>query len=402
MTLESVSAFGTGVLASSVVVLWLVLALRTPSAVRSRQQRMLVLAGLGLAGSITVYFAPVTGFLERSFVFADSCGLFMNVWGVFSSALILDFVLAAMSKRRPVLVYGGMVVVSAALVLIDATIDPSAGCVSSVPAPWYSPFWWLLCVAHLVAVIPCAVLCGRYGRRAREDRPVRAGLSLLAAGFASSAVFWTVCLVVLLFRPSWLGPLFPLNIGLTGWLINAGLAVPLVMTAARTVRNLVALWDLSPLWRDLVRAAPHVALTTPRSRLLESLGSVPRSSLRLYRRVIEIRDAILVLRDYADAGTVRRAERHIRALDLPADDVQPAITACWLEFARQAHARRAATGTSPPEFATSGGQDLDGEVRFLRAVRRIRDSSVVRTFLAETAHTEQTQTEQTARSEPQS
>src|SRR4051794_13814039 len=106
MDISTVYELGTKVELVGALALWLALAARAPSARRSRQQRMLLYAVAGLAGSITIYLDPVTALLEKSFVFAHSCGLAMNVWGVLSAALILDFVLAAVSRRRALLVYG--------------------------------------------------------------------------------------------------------------------------------------------------------------------------------------------------------------------------------------------------------------------------------------------------------
>lgn len=100
MNIASVYSFGTTVELLGALALWLVVFLRVPTALRSRQQRLLLLAVIGIAGSITFYLDPVTAALKRTFVFAQSCDLFMNVWGVLSAALILDFVLAATSQRK--------------------------------------------------------------------------------------------------------------------------------------------------------------------------------------------------------------------------------------------------------------------------------------------------------------
>ncbi|MGW2420974.1 MAB_1171c family putative transporter [Streptomyces sp. NPDC001709] len=360
--------------------LWLVILLRLPTARRSHQQKMLLIAVTGLAGSITVYLDPVSAVLNHTFAFAQTCGLFMNAWGVLSSALILDFVLAAMSRRRPWLVYGPMIATNAALITLNYTADPHAGCVTAEAVPWYSPFWWLLITAHLVGTIPCAVLCVRYGRTARDDRPLRTGLLLLAAGFASSCVFWCVVLAFLLARPAWLGTLFPDNIALTAWLMTAGVGLPLALTCHRAACDAKALWRLHPLWRDLVEAVPHVVLNRPRTRIRSLLGSPRTLRLRLYRQVIEIRDALLLLQDYVTPETMERARRHVTAQDLPEEQVEPAFTACWLRAALLA---RAAAGTPRPNpLATASPRDdnLRSETDFLLAVLLCRKLPAVRSF----------------------
>ncbi|GAA1926657.1 MAB_1171c family putative transporter [Streptantibioticus ferralitis] len=368
----SVYHLGSTVELSGALALWLAVFLRLPTARRSHQQRMLLLAVAGLAGSITVYLDPVTAAINRTFVFAQSCGLFMNVWGVFSSALILDFVLAAVSRRRPWLIYGSMAVTTVALITLNSTIAPHSGCVTSESVPWYSLFWWILVAAHLTGTIPCLVMCVRYSRQAQRDRPLRVGLVLLAGGFLSSTVFWSVVLAFLLARPAWLRALFPLNIGITAWLMTAGTSLPLLLMASRLIRHATALWRLSPLWRDLVGAVPHVALDRPRGRFRETLGGPRSVYLRLYREVIEIRDAILILRDYVTPGTVARAREHVGLLGLPEHRIEPAVVACWLEEARRAKAAGAAPQPNPLDPTSFQGRDLQDEIGFLLEVRRAR------------------------------
>jgi hypothetical protein len=378
MNLRSFQQLGLDAELLGALALWLVIFLRLPSARRSHQQKMLLLSVSGIAGSITVYLDPVTAVLNHTFTFAQSCGLFMNAWGVLSSAFILDFVLAAMSRRRPWLIYGPMIVTIAALILLNYTTDPYAGCVTAEVVPWYSPFWWLLITAHLVGTIPCAVLLARCGHQVRDDRPLRAGLLLLAAGFTSSSVFWCVVLGFLLTRSAWVGALFPGNIALTAWLMTAGVGLPLVLTACSTARDARAMWRLHPLWRDLVDAVPHVALETPRNRVRKVLGSPDTIRLRLYRQVIEIRDALLILQDYVTPETMERARRHIGSQGLPEEQSEPAFTACWLRAAVQA--KEDAVTPRPNPLVTANHDCLRGETDFLLAVLRARGLPAVRSF----------------------
>jgi hypothetical protein len=377
--MKELYSLGTTVELTGALALWAVILLRASTAFRSRQQRMLLLAVIGLAGSVTVYLDPVSALINRNLVFAQSCGLIMNIWGVLSSALILVFVLAATSRSRAGLVYGVTAVVSVVLVVLNATVAPHAGCVTSaaVPVPWYSAFWWILVSAHLVATIPCAILCGRYGYRASEDRSLRTGLLLLAAGFVSSSVFWGVLVFgYLLFKAKLLGVLFPLNIGMTAWLMTFGAAVPLVLGVNRRVAELIARRRLRPLWQVLVEQAPHVALDVPTTRT----GLL--TSLRLYRCVIEIRDAILVLRDYVTVHTVGDARDHVQANGVPPDEVEATVTACWLEAAIRAKIAGAAPEPISQVPAPLGGNDLRGEVDFLVVVARARRSALVTDFIA--------------------
>ncbi|AJC62119.1 MAB_1171c family putative transporter [Streptomyces sp. 769] len=380
MNTRSLHTLGSSVELLGALALWLVIILRLPTVRRSHQQQMLLIAVAGIAGSITVYLDPVTAVLNRNLTFAQSCGLFMNAWGVLSSALILDFVLAAMSRRRPWLVYGPMLVTIAALIALNSTIAPHAGCVTAEVVPWYSPFWWLIVAAHLVGTLPCAVLCARYALRARGDLALRTGLLLLAAGFASSCVFWLIVLAFLLTRPVWLGALFPLNIGITAWLMAAGTCLPLALTAHRTARTTLTLWRLRPLWNDLTTAVPHVTLERPLTAISALLGSPRAVHLRLYRQVIEIRDALLILQDYVTPETVARAQRHVAAQALPEEQTGPAATACWLLAALQAKSAGGPRRPNPLASAHTTGDGLHSEVDFLLAVQRARTLPAVRSF----------------------
>jgi hypothetical protein len=377
MSLQSLHELGMNVCLYGVIALWVALALRTPGARRSRPQRRLLIAAAGLAGSITVYLDPVTALLNRTYLFGASCGITVNIWGVLSSAFILDFVLAAVARRSPWLIYGTSVLVSGVLLALNTGPVPQAGCVTSIAVPWYSPFWWLLSLAHVVAVGPCAVLCARYASQA-TSRSLRVGLWLLAAGFISSTVFWSlVVLGYLTTRWAWLGAFFPLNIGITAWLMSIGVALPLVVRAQRWWRNQRALGRLAPLWRDLVAAAPHVRLPKSRSRHWSI-------DLRLYRRIIEIRDALLILRDYVGQDTVDAARAHVQAADLPAGaDVEALATACWLAVAERAKAGGVPprpAGRTPTEEPAEPGDEWTNEFAFLDELTQARRAPIVADF----------------------
>lgn len=328
------TAAGEPMLVAGTVTLWVVVALRLPTAVRSAPRRRLLVAVAGLAASVTVYLDPVTALLSST-ALAGSCGIVMNLWGVLSAAFILDFVLAALSRRRPWPVYGPAVAVCAGLVLLDrADGGAQAGCVSSLQVPWYSPFWWLLCVAHVAAVVPAVLVTARSARRT-GSRSVRVGLALLCAAFVSSATFWGVVVIARLTTgAAWIGGLFSLNIAVTTWLMAAGTAVPLVVHAGRRVRSAWRRWRLRALWRTLVGAVPDVRMP---NGTLAGLGQAS-ADLRLYRRVIEIRDALLVLRRRVDGPTIDAARSHVRTM-APERATEPAVVACWLSVALDAEGR---------------------------------------------------------------
>ncbi|GHF25328.1 hypothetical protein GCM10017786_69340 [Amycolatopsis deserti] len=360
MSPAALESAGTDLLAAGTLVLWVTLVIRAPAARRAPPRRRMLIAIASLATSITLVLEPVAGVVDRAFGPGGGCGMVVSVWGVVSSALILDFVLAATSRRRPFLVYGGAGLVSAALLLINT---PAPGCVSSADVPWFGLFWSLLCLAHVLGTGPAAILCARYGRRA-TTRPLRAGLYVLATGFASSTVFWgLVAPAYLLTRSPWLSAAAPLNVAITAWVMALGTALPQLVRLHRAAADRRTLRRLEPLWRRLVTAVPRVHLPE---------NGRWTSDLRLYRRVIEIRDAVLVLRDYVDPGTVEAARAHA--------GTEALATACWLPLAEAAKARGEPPRATPPPGEDCSGDEWADELGFALTLAEHQDSALVRTF----------------------
>ena len=121
---------------------------------------------------------------------------------------------------------------------------------------------------------------------------------------------------------------------------------------------------LHPLWRALVHTAPYVVLEPSASPWGECLA-FKNAHLYLYRRVIEIRDAILILRDYVTPDTVQDIDQFFEEQHASCVDTELLVTACWLQIARQ----HMIHGRSPRPHALNttelGGDNLDSEVRFL-------------------------------------
>ncbi|NIH79861.1 MAB_1171c family putative transporter [Amycolatopsis viridis] len=368
MSPADLETVGTDVLVPGTLALWAALVVRAPAALRSPPRRRMLIALASLATSITIALDPVAGLLERAFRLGTSCGIVTNVWGVISSALILDFVLAATSRRRPLLVYGAAAVAGTTLVLLT-TGAATTGCVTPGDVPWFGLFWWLLCLAHVLGTAPAAVLCARYAQRA-TTRPLCAGLSMLTAGFASSTVFWgVVAPAYLVTRSPWLGAAFSLNAGLTAWIMAIGVALPQLLRMHRAACDRRTARRLEPVWRQLVASVPHVHL--PESGHWAS-------DLRLYRRIIEIRDAILVLAGYAGADTIEAARAHVRGRP----GAEALAAACWLPLAQAAKARgEAPRATAAP--ASESGTEWADEVAFALTLAEHWDSPLVRAFRQE-------------------
>ena len=79
---------------------------------------------------------------------------------------------------------------------------------------------------------------------------------------------------------------------------------------------------LYPLWRDLCKAFPDLALVPPESTVTDALA-VRGLELRLTRRAIEIRDGRLALRANVPTGAAEAARRAFELKSFERDQVEP-------------------------------------------------------------------------------
>jgi len=152
-----------------------------------------------------------------------------------------------------------------------------------------------------------------------------------------------------------------------GALVMLGAAMPTVASLIGRGQRWVGVYRrhvaLYPLWADLVDVVPDVALSRPRSRLTDRLNVIGMDR-RLYRRVIEILDGRLSLRQY------------IVAVDEVTDDPGPPYADA--RAAREASVLRAAVVAArrgvrperPAWTAGAGAATLEEEVVWLSRVTR--------------------------------
>jgi hypothetical protein len=239
--------------------------------------------------------------------------------------------------------------------------------------------YWAIFAAYLgTTFVIIARLAWRYGRRAGRSSLGR-GLQLLAAGMVAGLAYLGYGSSVVAARavgvqgpfirtaPAVIQSLFGALIVLVaaGGVLPATQHWPLVRQAGlyRSLRRLY------PVWAALCQAIPGIALD-PVPVWADRLD--PRDlRMRLYRRVIEIRDGYMALCPVDVPGiedTVRAAAGRHR---LPAADEATVTAATRLELARRAELRgevRAATAAPYADKEFIAGTDLDSEVRLLRVV----------------------------------
>ncbi|ARZ65983.1 hypothetical protein SMD11_0317 [Streptomyces albireticuli] len=163
------------------------------------------------------------------------------------------------------------------------------------------------------------------------------------------------------------------------------LLTPTLATSRQTLTDITTIWRLHPLWRDLIEAAPHVAFTTPRPRLLEILNPPLPYHLLAYRKIIETHDAILALHPHTPPGApgltdapAEGACLHAAPAGTPSGaGTGDSCTECAaLALARAlAHARRAKLAGLPPTTRPEAPHPtppttLTAETHFLLALAR--------------------------------
>jgi hypothetical protein len=142
---------------------------------------------------------------------------------------------------------------------------------------------------------------------------------------------------------------------------------PRLSAGERWVRDYRTYRRLRPLWAALYEAVPAIALDPPRTRLGDLL---PLRDLdhRLYRRVIEIRDAQLALRPYTDPAAAEAARERARAAGFVGDWQHAMVEASVIGSALYAKAHGLpAHGGSPITTAPEDG-DIHAEISWLSQV----------------------------------
>ncbi|MFK4272505.1 MAB_1171c family putative transporter [Streptomyces milbemycinicus] len=368
-----------------IVALWSVAIARTPQALRRSEQRPLWFAIVLIAVAMSMHLEPVTAVLARFVSSAHRIDLIKHLVSILDAAAVLWFILqAAGRQRRTIPVFSIAVLVMGALALLDILgpphdrnqIAPSSD-TPSVP----DAYWWIFFAFHLIADTICGFVCWSYGRR-NIPRLLRYALRLFGTGILLASLLWVLKLAYLVTRSTVFAPLFSPVTGIEALFMAAGAALPLMAQLRQWWRYRSAYRGLELLWRDLTAATPDVVFAA--GSRLRAVG-VPLQ-LRLYRRVIEIRDAMIVLRDYVSSATLHQIRRHAdRDDDVQAHLVDAYVTAYWLVAALQARRDGRAPHAQEANLTGDGAQELTEEIGYLLHIAAAYQSPSVRTYRASLA-----------------
>jgi len=157
-----------------------------------------------------------------------------------------------------------------------------------------------------------------------------------------------------------------------------------IPAAARWLDRYWMLRMLYPLWTDLFRVSPDIALAPPSLPLRDAL-SFRDLNVSLYRRVVEIRDGLLTLRPYVDRRIREDAGALGRSTGLSGEDLEVVAEAATVAAAIRAKGHGHAMVEGDVVAAAPANSDLAGEAAYLtRLARAYRRSPVVRMMLDRT------------------
>jgi hypothetical protein len=133
---------------------------------------------------------------------------------------------------------------------------------------------------------------------------------------------------------------------------------------------------LYPMWKALCDALPHIALYPPRSHVADAL-TLRDSQFRRHRRLIEIRDGLLIMKDWVSAGDLDAIREAVQSASVAPDLTEPVVTACWLKTALINRAAGLASAENALDLVRHGGYDVDSELEWLRQVAKAWSTPVV-------------------------
>jgi hypothetical protein len=334
-----------------------------------------VLALACLAASSLLYTPSLYAFLDAHLHVTNLCELlghaFVLAAGWNGQRLLLH--LSGPTSPRRIWWRGGIAAVAVVGLAVLFTSAPrpieTTNFITLVTGQWANTGYWLVLTGCLFFQLSdIGRLAWRCARLAPRDW-VGIGLAAVTIGCGVGMAAFANPLVYVLFRlhggtaPQVLDAVAHGLCVTSMSLVAMGAAMPawtrkLARDPYAFVRAYRAHRELRPLWSALRDAVPGIALTQ-RARNAE---------FRLYRRVIEIRDGILTVRvdvDQRTRATVMRCARR-RGLDGP--DVDATIEAAAIH--RGVVDPNAACSSGPVDTEVIGGNNLDGEVAWLRRVAR--------------------------------
>jgi hypothetical protein len=366
---------------AGLVSLWLVAILRAPAAARNPRQRPLWLGVCLIAVTTTLYQEPVIQMLGRLIGDVNLIDLTRHVSHTITATVMLYCVLVAAGRQRHtrLLVSIGAVTVAATIWL---NLSAPSHARSTITTPELPLVYWLFSFGfYLVVDVISVAVCWRYGQRA-GPKTLRWSLWIFGMSRLFGCLLWILFPAYLITHIPVLLSYIPALTGIELLLQAASVLLPGITTAQHNLAQRRILWTLWPLWQSLTGTIPNITLPGSGSRLGTLVTTVGTLNWRVYRLVIEIRDAGLTLRAYVTPATIAAAQQFVTARQIPLADLDAAAAACWLETARQAKLAGNSPRSTVSDITSPGGKNLQEEIEFLLNVARFYAGPLPAEFVA--------------------
>ncbi len=376
------------------VVLWATVIWRAPAIRRSARSRSLWLTLACLALALTYDLPSVIRELDRVSHVTDLATVVKHVLGVAACANLLDWVVSSVNPpREPWFVRRRrLIAATAALGLISLffltprveTVDFAVSAAGNLWAIAY------LVLFELYLAFAMSLACGMFVTAWNDARSgfLRTGIALLVAGTAVGVAYALARSAALIASLS-TGSMPNGDGGATSLtdavqvvaiaLILLGLAVPACEAGWRRVRRSLALLDLRPLWHEVTSAIPSTKLLDHPTLREDLIG--PEAGLRLVRRVAEIRDCTVQLREYVPDEHWRLIQQRLDEAGLTGEEKDATAEACWiaagLRIWRQQRPSPETMALAAPSIPAGGGFNLEQDLKWLRAVAKARRTRLV-------------------------
>jgi hypothetical protein len=313
------------------VLFWLGGITRLPSAIRAPSRRPLCAALLAFALALTFDIPPVYTAFDHAVGIPNLADLIEHsfaIIGVFALLRTLEQLTNAPSRRRSRILWILPIAAVAGSALLFAVASPRYEDSDFTDRYGQSPLivaYWAITIGYFaVILIELARLVIRHSGRCRRTA-LRVGLRFVGAGVAVGVAYSLLKIGTETLAVSrtnihrYVGWLDSAALVIGGSLIGIGLLLPALDTtwtaAATRLSDRLALLRLRRLWLDVTEHDPDIVLDGRRSLIADLTTRDP--SFRLYRRVIEIRDAQLIAQASPDVIKLpRRSIELLRTADL--------------------------------------------------------------------------------------
>ncbi|MBF6328473.1 hypothetical protein [Nocardia transvalensis] len=182
----------------SAVLLWIGIVIQLVVR-RGEPHREVLFATAAYALVATLFLPPVAVRVAELIGSDRPCNVFLNVWNVVTSGLMIFAVAAPRGVRSAASAAAVGIVVASGVWWMAVTFVPSpAGCVTSLDVPATSVYWWVLISWHLIAHATVLVAVFRdLSMVPSTARWERIGVWWYVVGFSASGAYWLTLVGVL-------------------------------------------------------------------------------------------------------------------------------------------------------------------------------------------------------------